>query len=87
MLSAPLWSRLRLHVIKANSGMDMMVIDSSLNPNMLHLPFFPQGSAEDEETSMPTVHNLVPIINDQSQYIHHLEAEVKFCKVSSSLKT
>lgn len=33
-----------------------------------------------EESSMPTVHNLVPIINDQSQYIHHLEAEVKFCK-------
>ncbi|XP_030099365.1 serologically defined colon cancer antigen 8 homolog isoform X4 [Mus musculus] len=29
---------------------------------------------------MPTMHNLVPIINDQSQYIHHLEAEVKFCK-------
>nr|XP_038946739.1 serologically defined colon cancer antigen 8 isoform X8 [Rattus norvegicus]XP_038946740.1 serologically defined colon cancer antigen 8 isoform X8 [Rattus norvegicus]XP_038946741.1 serologically defined colon cancer antigen 8 isoform X8 [Rattus norvegicus] len=26
------------------------------------------------------MHNLVPIINDQSQYIHHLEAEVKFCK-------
>ncbi|KAK1328109.1 hypothetical protein QTO34_012532 [Cnephaeus nilssonii] len=37
-------------------------------------------SSEYEETSMPTVHNLVPIINDQSQYIHHLEAEVKFCK-------
>ncbi|XP_028013895.2 serologically defined colon cancer antigen 8 isoform X3 [Eptesicus fuscus] len=37
-------------------------------------------SLEYEETSMPTVHNLVPIINDQSQYIHHLEAEVKFCK-------
>lgn len=29
---------------------------------------------------MPTIHNLVPIIHDQSQYIHHLEAEVKFCK-------
>ncbi|XP_047561759.1 serologically defined colon cancer antigen 8 isoform X7 [Lutra lutra] len=29
---------------------------------------------------MPTVYNLVPIVNDQSQYIHHLEAEVKFCK-------
>ncbi|XP_076404407.1 serologically defined colon cancer antigen 8 isoform X4 [Peromyscus maniculatus bairdii] len=35
---------------------------------------------ECEDNSMPTVHNLVPIINDQSQYIHHLEAEVKFCK-------
>ncbi|XP_004439647.1 PREDICTED: serologically defined colon cancer antigen 8 isoform X2 [Ceratotherium simum simum] len=40
----------------------------------------PLKSSECEETSMPTVHNLVPIINDQSQYIHHLEAEVKFCK-------
>ena len=35
---------------------------------------------------MPTVHNLVPIINDQSQYIYHLEAEVKFWKVSIPLK-
>ncbi|XP_045393166.1 serologically defined colon cancer antigen 8 isoform X3 [Lemur catta] len=40
----------------------------------------PVESSEYEETNMPTVHNLVPIINDQSQYIHHLEAEVKFCK-------
>ncbi|XP_054432677.1 serologically defined colon cancer antigen 8 [Pteronotus mesoamericanus] len=40
----------------------------------------PLRSSEHEETSMPTVQNLVPIINDQSQYIHHLEAEVKFCK-------
>uniref|UniRef100_A0A8D0IY41 SHH signaling and ciliogenesis regulator SDCCAG8 n=1 Tax=Sus scrofa TaxID=9823 RepID=A0A8D0IY41_PIG len=40
----------------------------------------PSRSPEHEETNMPTVHNLVPIINDQSQYIHHLEAEVKFCK-------
>ncbi|KAB0345609.1 hypothetical protein FD754_022535 [Muntiacus muntjak] len=37
-------------------------------------------SSDCEETNMPTVHNLVPIINDQSQYIYHLEAEVKFCK-------
>nr|XP_012299119.1 serologically defined colon cancer antigen 8 isoform X6 [Aotus nancymaae] len=40
----------------------------------------PLGSSEHEETNMPTMSNLVPIINDQSQYIHHLEAEVKFCK-------
>ncbi|KAG3257930.1 serologically defined colon cancer antigen 8 isoform X12 [Ictidomys tridecemlineatus] len=40
----------------------------------------PLRSSEYEETNMPIVHNLVPIINDQSQYIHHLEAEVKFCK-------
>ncbi|XP_035952886.2 serologically defined colon cancer antigen 8 isoform X2 [Halichoerus grypus] len=40
----------------------------------------PLRSSEYEEASIPTVYNLVPIINDQSQYIHHLEAEVKFCK-------
>ncbi|XP_057363830.1 serologically defined colon cancer antigen 8 isoform X1 [Manis pentadactyla] len=40
----------------------------------------PLRSSDHEETSAPAVHNLVPIINDQSQYIHHLEAEVKFCK-------
>ncbi|XP_037678150.1 serologically defined colon cancer antigen 8 isoform X2 [Choloepus didactylus] len=40
----------------------------------------PLRSSEYEDTNMPSVHNLVPIINDQSQYIHHLEAEVKFCK-------
>ncbi|KAF6073673.1 SHH signaling and ciliogenesis regulator SDCCAG8 [Phyllostomus discolor] len=40
----------------------------------------PLRSPEYEDTSVPTVHNLVPIIHDQSQYIHHLEAEVKFCK-------
>lgn len=40
----------------------------------------PLRSSEYEENNMPTVHNLVAIINDQSQYIHHLEAEVKFCK-------
>ncbi|XP_032173170.1 serologically defined colon cancer antigen 8 isoform X7 [Mustela erminea] len=40
----------------------------------------PLRSSESEEANMPTVYNLVPIVNDQSQYIHHLEAEVKFCK-------
>lgn len=40
----------------------------------------PLRSSDHEEISVPAVHNLVPIINDQSQYIHHLEAEVKFCK-------
>uniref|UniRef100_A0A8B9SL83 Serologically defined colon cancer antigen 8 n=1 Tax=Anas platyrhynchos TaxID=8839 RepID=A0A8B9SL83_ANAPL len=29
---------------------------------------------------LPGLSDLVPIINDQSQYINHLEAEVKFCK-------
>ncbi|CAM4536614.1 unnamed protein product [Lepidochelys olivacea] len=32
------------------------------------------------DQNLPTLCDLVPIINDQSQYIHHLEAEVKFCK-------
>ncbi|MEJ1270425.1 serologically defined colon cancer antigen 8 [Cricetulus griseus] len=40
----------------------------------------PLRPSECEDNSTPTVYNLVPIINDQSQYIHHLEAEVKFCK-------
>ncbi|XP_076770679.1 serologically defined colon cancer antigen 8 isoform X3 [Arvicanthis niloticus] len=40
----------------------------------------PSRPSECEDGSTPTMHNLVPIINDQSQYIHHLEAEVKFCK-------
>ncbi|XP_041491345.1 serologically defined colon cancer antigen 8 isoform X2 [Microtus oregoni] len=40
----------------------------------------PPRPSECEDSSMPSLHNLVPIINDQSQYIHHLEAEVKFCK-------
>ncbi|XP_007947335.2 serologically defined colon cancer antigen 8 [Orycteropus afer afer] len=38
------------------------------------------SSSADGENNVPTLHNLVPIINDQAQYIHHLEAEVKFCK-------
>ncbi|XP_052056101.1 serologically defined colon cancer antigen 8 isoform X4 [Apodemus sylvaticus] len=40
----------------------------------------PSRLSECEDGNMPTMQNLVPIINDQSQYIHHLEAEVKFCK-------
>ncbi|NXM72134.1 SDCG8 protein, partial [Serilophus lunatus] len=29
---------------------------------------------------LPALSDLIPIINDQSQYINHLETEVKFCK-------
>uniref|UniRef100_A0A8C6KAE4 Uncharacterized protein n=1 Tax=Melopsittacus undulatus TaxID=13146 RepID=A0A8C6KAE4_MELUD len=36
----------------------------------------PEASTGD----LPAISDLVPIINDQSQYINHLEAEVKFCK-------
>uniref|UniRef100_A0A7N4NRE1 Serologically defined colon cancer antigen 8 n=1 Tax=Sarcophilus harrisii TaxID=9305 RepID=A0A7N4NRE1_SARHA len=37
-------------------------------------------TSENENASLPAIFDLVPIINDQSQYTHHLEAEVKFCK-------
>ncbi|KAG8523456.1 LOW QUALITY PROTEIN: Serologically defined colon cancer antigen 8, partial [Galemys pyrenaicus] len=37
-------------------------------------------SSEYKETDIPTVHNLIPMLNNQSQYIHHLETEVNFCK-------
>lgn len=30
---------------------------------------------------MPPFQDLVPMIHNQSEYIKHLEAEVKFCKV------
>ncbi|XP_067149446.1 serologically defined colon cancer antigen 8 isoform X1 [Apteryx mantelli] len=36
----------------------------------------PEAATED----LPALSDLIPIINDQSQYINHLEAEVKFCK-------
>ncbi|XP_008067188.1 serologically defined colon cancer antigen 8 [Carlito syrichta] len=40
----------------------------------------PLRSLEYDGINVSTLHHFVPIINDQSQYIHHLEAEVKFCK-------
>uniref|UniRef100_A0A674IV40 Serologically defined colon cancer antigen 8 n=1 Tax=Terrapene triunguis TaxID=2587831 RepID=A0A674IV40_9SAUR len=40
----------------------------------------PSRTSKAADQSLPTLCDLVPIINDQSQYIHHLEAEVKFCK-------
>ncbi|XP_038616947.1 serologically defined colon cancer antigen 8 isoform X2 [Tachyglossus aculeatus] len=40
----------------------------------------PPRTAKPSESSLPAVQDLVPIINDQSQYIHHLEEEVRFCK-------
>ncbi|XP_060048042.1 serologically defined colon cancer antigen 8 isoform X3 [Erinaceus europaeus] len=53
--------------------------ESELSPSKGQ-KIYPLKSSKYEETNIPTIHNLVPIINDQSQYIHHLEAEVKFCK-------
>ncbi|XP_016127680.1 serologically defined colon cancer antigen 8 homolog isoform X2 [Sinocyclocheilus grahami] len=35
---------------------------------------------DEGNSSLPGVHDLVPIIHNQSEYIQHLEAEVKFCK-------
>uniref|UniRef100_A0A8C3SC37 Serologically defined colon cancer antigen 8 n=1 Tax=Chelydra serpentina TaxID=8475 RepID=A0A8C3SC37_CHESE len=40
----------------------------------------PSRTPKAADQNLPTLCDLVPIINDQSQYIHHLEAEVKFCK-------
>lgn len=43
--------------------------------------YFLQKSPEAATGDLPALSHLVPTINDQSQYINHLEAEVKFCKV------
>uniref|UniRef100_A0A8B9ZA40 Serologically defined colon cancer antigen 8 n=1 Tax=Anas platyrhynchos TaxID=8839 RepID=A0A8B9ZA40_ANAPL len=42
--------------------------------------YFLQKPPEAADEDLPGLSDLVPIINDQSQYINHLEAEVKFCK-------
>ncbi|XP_039222399.1 serologically defined colon cancer antigen 8 isoform X2 [Crotalus tigris] len=48
----------------------------------------PTKTSKATDHSLPALSELVPIINDQSQYINHLEAEVKFCKEEiSELKT
>lgn len=39
-----------------------------------------QRATDEAGNSLPAVHDLVPIIHNQSEYIQHLEAEVKFCK-------
>ncbi|XP_053157655.1 serologically defined colon cancer antigen 8 isoform X3 [Hemicordylus capensis] len=44
----------------------------------------PSGKPKMADQSLPALCDLVPIINDQSQYINHLEAEVKFCKEEMS---
>ncbi|KAM3855467.1 LOW QUALITY PROTEIN: serologically defined colon cancer antigen 8 [Vipera latastei] len=40
----------------------------------------PTRTSKATDHGLPALSELVPIINDQSQYINHLEAEVKFCK-------
>ncbi|XP_035387730.1 serologically defined colon cancer antigen 8 homolog isoform X1 [Electrophorus electricus] len=40
----------------------------------------PKRHTDEDSSSLPAVQDLVPIIHNQSEYIQHLEAEVKFCK-------
>ncbi|NXN30826.1 SDCG8 protein, partial [Nycticryphes semicollaris] len=53
-------------------------IESEVSPSRRKMSFYnpPEAAPGD----LPALSDLVPIINDQSQYINHLEAEVKFCK-------
>ncbi|XP_076190325.1 serologically defined colon cancer antigen 8 isoform X1 [Aptenodytes patagonicus] len=53
-------------------------IESEVSPSRRKMSFCkpPEAATGD----LPALSDLVPIINDQSQYINHLEAEVKFCK-------
>ncbi|XP_077200825.1 serologically defined colon cancer antigen 8 isoform X3 [Paroedura picta] len=44
----------------------------------------PSKTSKDTDQSLPAVCDFVPIMNDHSQYINHLEAEVKFCKEEMS---
>lgn len=52
------------------------------NQNITHaILYFLQKPPEAVPADLPALSDLVPIISNQSQYINHLEAEVKFCKV------
>uniref|UniRef100_A0A8B9N0L3 Serologically defined colon cancer antigen 8 n=1 Tax=Accipiter nisus TaxID=211598 RepID=A0A8B9N0L3_9AVES len=53
-------------------------MESEVSPSRRKMSFSkpPEATTRD----LPALSDLVPIINDQSQYINHLEAEVKFCK-------
>ncbi|NXA25672.1 SDCG8 protein, partial [Ibidorhyncha struthersii] len=53
-------------------------MESEVSPSRRKMSFCkpPEAATGD----LPALSELVPIINDQSQYINHLEAEVKFCK-------
>ncbi|XP_075268741.1 serologically defined colon cancer antigen 8 [Opisthocomus hoazin] len=53
-------------------------MESEISPSRKKRSFCkpPEAAAGD----LPALSDLVPIINDQSQYINRLEAEVKFCK-------
>ncbi|XP_051472170.1 serologically defined colon cancer antigen 8 isoform X1 [Apus apus] len=53
-------------------------MESEVSPSRKKMSFckLPEAATGD----IPALSDLIPIINDQSQYINHLEAEVKFCK-------
>ncbi|NXN46216.1 SDCG8 protein, partial [Rhinoptilus africanus] len=53
-------------------------MESEVSPSRRKMSFCkpPEAATGD----LPALSDLVPIISDQSQYIKHLEAEVKFCK-------
>ncbi|KAI1886404.1 hypothetical protein AGOR_G00213670 [Albula goreensis] len=43
-------------------------------------PLHKQRAPQQEQPGFPMAQDLVPMIHNQSEYIQHLEAEVKFCK-------
>ncbi|XP_035519379.1 serologically defined colon cancer antigen 8 homolog [Morone saxatilis] len=53
-------------------------IPSALSPSKKQSPS--KRLREEGRSSLPAFHDLVPMIHNQSEYIQHLEAEVKFCK-------
>ncbi|XP_032910169.1 serologically defined colon cancer antigen 8 isoform X2 [Catharus ustulatus] len=54
------------------------IMESEESPSRKKKPF--HNPPEAVPADLPALSDLVPIINDQSQYINHLEAEVKFYK-------
>ncbi|XP_076014846.1 serologically defined colon cancer antigen 8 homolog isoform X2 [Genypterus blacodes] len=51
---------------------------ASSSPSKRRSP--PKRTQEEGTSSLPSYQDLVPMIYNQSEYIQHLEAEVKFCK-------
>ncbi|KAM7408454.1 hypothetical protein PAMA_002263 [Pampus argenteus] len=49
-----------------------------LSPSKTHTPS--KRVQQEGKSSLPAFQDLVPMIHNQSEYIKHLEAEVKFCK-------
>ncbi|XP_031164514.1 serologically defined colon cancer antigen 8 homolog isoform X4 [Sander lucioperca] len=53
-------------------------IPSPLSPSKKQSPA--KRVQQEERSNLPTYQDLVPMIHNQSEYIQHLEAEVKLCK-------